>query len=170
MSIPTIAYKAYSGTADESNMMTVSYTVSYEYDDGSGGAATPGTLSMTNSWLIYSNSDELTTWLASFDSSLSATATAIEAATDGLGVLGELYSDAAIDNAVTPDFLGTMTACLYMPNQASCLSLSAATTIGSLGGSVTTYEPADTTAMATMSSLGSSWDNSSAIDGLGAGW
>ena len=171
MSLPTIAYKAYAGTADESNLMSVSYTVSYEYDDGSGGAPTAGTFSMTNSWLIYSNSAELTTWLASVtDPSLSATVTAIENSTDGLGVLGELYSDAAIDNTVTPQFAGTMTACLYMPNQASCLELTALTSAGTLSDSVTTYEPADTTAMATMSSIGSSWDDSSAISGLGGGW
>ena len=126
---------------------------------------------MTNSWLIYSNSAELTTWLASVtDPSLSATVTAIENSTDGLGVLGELYSDAAIDNTVTPQFAGTMTACLYMPNQASCLELTALTSAGTLSDSVTTYEPADTTAMATMSSIGSSWDDSSAISGLGGGW
>ena len=130
MSIPAITAKNYVGTADEANMMTVSYTASYEYDDGSGGAATPGTFSMTNSWLIYSNSDELTTWLASFDSSLSATVTTIESATDGLGVFGTLYADAAFDSSVSPQFTGGLSSCLFMPGQASCLSLNASTMSG----------------------------------------
>ena len=134
MSLPTIAYKAYAGTADESNLMTINYTVSYEYDDGLGGTPTAGTLSMTNSWLIYSNSDELTTWLAGFDSSLSVLATSIENATDGLGVLGELYADAAFDSSLSPQFEGNPAACLFMPGQASCLILIADSSTGAVAG------------------------------------
>ena len=169
MSLPTIAYKDYTSvTHDSNNVMFTDFTLAYSGSQASDGATVDGNLSMISKWLIYSNSDELATWTASISNS--ATATAIEAATDGLGVLGQLYNSGPFESSIDPSFGGFAYTCLFMPGQLHCLYLNASSTSGEVAAGLEIFEPASSSDMTNVSTIGSLWDDSSATSGLGAGW